>query len=411
MGRSTGAGALAIWVGHLKSTEVTTWRDDIYNGPALKAGAGLIGAEAIEAVHEHGLVVVTGECTTVGLAGGYTQGGGHSALSTNFGLAADQALEYEVVTAKGKIVKASRKSNQDLYWALSGGGGGNLGVVTSITVRAHPAGDVGGGTVQVGAAYTTPEAFNKAVAKLHEIIPAMVDQGASVIYYVSNAILVINPITILNSTGEHVRDTVLKPFLDTLTELGIPSSSNFTTLSYRDHYDTYMGPLPFGHVLVEEYQFGGRLIPRSVIEKDNDKFQTVLQNLTANGVLAVGSAGSYKAPKGVINAALPAWRKAIIQLQLTRPWDPTDWPGMLADQKRITNEFMPQIVAVTPGSGSYMNEADFNEPKWKESWFGINYAALWLAKKKWDPESRFYMFKGVGSEDWTVDAHGRMCRA
>lgn len=239
----------------------------------------------------------------------------------------------------------------------------------------------------------------------------MIDQGASVIYYVSNQILVINPITVLNSTGEHVRDVVLAPFLDTLTELGIPCSSSFTTLSYRDHYDTYMGPLPFGHVLVEEYQFGSRLIPRTVLEKNNDGFQAMLQNLTANGVLAVGSASDYSAPRGVKNSALPAWRDAIVQMQLTTPWDPTDWSKMLANQKQITNEFQQQIVKVTPGSGAYMNEADFNEPRWKETWFGKNYNALWLIKKRWDPDSVFYVMKGVGSEDWKVDVHGRMCRA
>ena len=76
-----------------------------------------------------GLVVVTGECPTVGLAGGYTQGGGHSALSTQFGLGADQTLEFEVVTAAGKVVTASRSENSDLFWALSGGGAGNYGVV------------------------------------------------------------------------------------------------------------------------------------------------------------------------------------------------------------------------------------------------------------------------------------------
>ena len=54
----------------------------------------------------------------VGVPGGYTQGGGHSALSTSFGLAADQTLEWEVVTAGGKLVTASRTQNADLYWAL-----------------------------------------------------------------------------------------------------------------------------------------------------------------------------------------------------------------------------------------------------------------------------------------------------
>jgi FAD/FMN-containing dehydrogenase len=81
-------------------------------------GAGVQGYEAMAAAATQGLVGVGGECSTVGVAGGYTQGGGHSALSTSFGLGADQTLEWEVVTASGKLVTASRTENEDLYWAL-----------------------------------------------------------------------------------------------------------------------------------------------------------------------------------------------------------------------------------------------------------------------------------------------------
>lgn len=52
-------------------------------------GAGVQGFEAYEAAHAKELAVVGGECPTVGIAGGYTQGGGHSALASKFGLAAD----------------------------------------------------------------------------------------------------------------------------------------------------------------------------------------------------------------------------------------------------------------------------------------------------------------------------------
>jgi FAD/FMN-containing dehydrogenase len=70
-------------------------------------GAGVQGFEAIAAAASEGLVVIEGECPTVGVAGGYTQGGGHSALSTAFGLGADQTLSFELVTATGRRVTAS----------------------------------------------------------------------------------------------------------------------------------------------------------------------------------------------------------------------------------------------------------------------------------------------------------------
>ena len=102
LGKSTGAGALSVWTHHLKDIEFLNWSDEHYNGKAIKMGAGVQGYEAMEAAQAEGLVIVGGECPTVGIAGGYSQGGGHSALSTSFGLGADQTLSWEVVTARSE---------------------------------------------------------------------------------------------------------------------------------------------------------------------------------------------------------------------------------------------------------------------------------------------------------------------
>jgi hypothetical protein len=123
-----------------------------------------------------------------------------------------------------------------------------------------------------------------------------------------------------------------------------------------------------------------------------------------------GSSGTFKAPQGVSNAVLPAWRKAIMSMQMGTLWDPLRWEDMLADQKKITEVYMPQIIAVTPGSGTYMNEADFNQPNWKEVFYGTNWDRLMAVKKKWDPKSLLYNWRGVNSEVWEVANDGRMCR-
>jgi len=411
-GRSTGAAALAIWTHYLTSTEVTTWSDSTYSGPAMKFGAGVLGYTATAAAHDAGLVVVGGECPTVGLAGGYTQGGGHSVLSTTFGLAADQTLQFEVVTASGTVVNASQTENSDLYWALSGGGPGTYGVVTSLTVRAFPEATIGGAAITLAAAYTTTELFNEAVTAFHGMLPNMSDLGANVAYLLTNQYLAVNPVTVYNSTADYVENVVLAPFVAKLATLGVPASISYSELSYAEHYETYMGPLPNGHLAVESYQFGSRLIPRSVVETDNDAFNEVVQNLTSNGIIAGGTAGSYANVNGVDNAAHPAWRDAIMQLQLASVWDndPDAWDSMLAAQKQMTDEFVPQLMAITPGSGTYVNEADFNQPNWKEDFFGDNYDKLLTIKEKWDPDGVFYILKGVGSDAWTVAADGRMCR-
>lgn len=367
----------------------------------------------LQAAHAKGFVAVSGECPTVGVAGGYTQGGGHSALSTSFGLGADQTLEFEVVTAAGQILTASPSQNSDLYWALSGGGSG-YGVVTSMTVKLHPEATIGGAKIIIAAATTTQDNFNKFVAGFHAMLPAMIDKGAMVIYLLTNTVFELEPVTVYNSTSDYVQNVVLADFNALLSELGItPISTQYTTLSYYDHYNTYMGPLPNGNLDVGDFNYGSRLIPRSVLENNNNALQAVLQNLTAHGVIMVGSSANYAKPAGAAsNAVFPVWRTTTVHLQIGTVWNNTaPWSQMVADQKTITNEYVPQLTAVTPNSGAYMNEGDFQQPNFQQTFFGSNYNTLLSIKKKYDPNSLFYGLRLVGSEAWTVDNNGRMCRA
>ncbi|KXJ86051.1 FAD binding domain-containing protein [Microdochium bolleyi] len=413
LGRSTGAGGLAIWTQGMKNIEFVDWKAPSYAGRAVRVGAGVIGYEILEAAHAQGLTVVSGECATVGLAGGFTQGGGHSTLSTQFGLGADQVLAYEVVVADGSTVVATPDRNRDLYWALSGGGAGTFGVVTSMVVKAYAASDVGGAAFQLLASSTTPQIFQDIVAKFHSELPAMVDNGAMVVYIATKNYLVLKPLTAWNKTAADVQNVILKPFTDFVTSKGVQLPIAYSALPYRDHFARYLGPLPQGSFEVQRYQFGGRLIPRNVVEQNNEALQAVLANFTSSGLLLAGSAGSYKQlPNTPANSVLPAWRDTLIQLQLISNWNAAgSQENSEADQRKITEVFMPQIEAVTPGSGSYMNEADFRQPNWQQQFFGANYRRLLDVKRKWDPQNLFYVLKGVGSEAWTVAQDGKMCRA
>ena len=413
LGRSTGAGALAIWTQGLKNITFGTWSDKFYSGPSATVGAGVLGSEVLEAANAQGLTVLSGECATVGLAGGFSQGGGHSVLSTAFGLGADNVLSYNVVTSEGRILTASATQNTDLYWALSGGGGGTYAVVTSMTVKAYQAQQVGGAAMQLLAASTTPENFAAATAKFHALMPAMIDKGAMVVFLQTPQYLVLKPVTVWNSTAAYVKDVVMAPFAAALVELGITPPIAYSELSYRDHYNRYMGPLPQGAYEVNRYQFGGRLIPRSVAENNSATLAKTYSELAASGVLLAGSSANYAKRAGTPdNSVQPTWRQTITQLQLITNWNSTaPWSNMEAAQKQMTEEFMPKITAITPGSGSYMNEADFRQPNWQSTFFGPNFARLQDIKRKYDPRSAFYILKGVGSDDWTVSASGRMCRA
>jgi len=102
---------------------------------AARISGGARASDVLAVTDPRGLAVVTGSCSSVGMTG-LTLGGGYGSLTGCFGLALDNLLGAEVVLADGRTVTASLNNEQELFWALRGGGG-NFGVVTSMRHRTH----------------------------------------------------------------------------------------------------------------------------------------------------------------------------------------------------------------------------------------------------------------------------------
>jgi FAD/FMN-containing dehydrogenase len=98
--------------------------------------AGVLWLEVVEAAAQHGLAALAGSSPDVGVVG-YTLGGGISFLGREYGLAANHVNAIELVTADGRLVRADREREPDLFWALRGGGG-SFGIVTAIEFELFP---------------------------------------------------------------------------------------------------------------------------------------------------------------------------------------------------------------------------------------------------------------------------------
>jgi FAD/FMN-containing dehydrogenase len=132
-------GGLMVDLSPMKSIHVDPERRTARAQPGLTLG------EFDRQTQAHGLATTMGIASEVGIAG-LTLGGGYGYLAGKYGLACDNLLSVELVTADGELVGASESENAELFWGVRGGGA-NFGVITSFEYRLHPVGKVLGGMV------------------------------------------------------------------------------------------------------------------------------------------------------------------------------------------------------------------------------------------------------------------------
>lgn len=394
---------------------MTSYQSAEYTGPAVKLGAGVIGGTVYEVVGAAGYRILGGTCPTVGLAGGYTSGAGHSLLNGAYGMAADAVLEWEVMTAQGEHLIATPSNNTDLYWALSGGGPGTFGVVLSMTTKIFLDGPIGSGILLFNMTSNATENYWEAIEDLWAFLPQFVDAGPNTWdFALTPTGFQAYAITVPDKNATEVQG-LLQPYLDRLTKRGINYSYTPTeSANYLKYFSSRFGPGVAG-AGPATVQLASRLIPRAGVlnSTQNKVIVDALRGFVDNEYWTMGChALNVKDIEHPDNAVLPGWRNAVATCNIVSYWD---WnvtqSEMQVRKKLLVDTLIPALEKATPGAGTYLNEID---SQWKGDWitelYGENYPRLLEIKEKYDPHHTFYAWTAVGSDSWVTDCEGRLCR-
>lgn len=352
--------------------------------------------------------------------GGYILGGGHSPLSSIYGMAADHVVGFEIVTPIGEFVTADSTSNPDLFWALRGGGGGTFGVVTSVTIKVYKDMPVATASWTLDSSKIGKDSFWAATKAFFDRAIENVDSGTYSYILImptgKDFMFVMQPFFAPNKTATQL-NSILAPYFSRLTALNIPFSPKIS--EYKGFYSAWQAEFPLEPQSGASSVVSSRLIPRSNFASEtgrNITFNVLRQTLEAGQmIIAFNMATRGSNPDNAVN---PAWRNSVYHIitgiSINQKGASAE---IMAARAALTNGTMQKWRDITPGSGAYLNEADRLEPNWQQSFWGDKYARLLEIKKDMDHRDALWAHHAVGSEGWQVESfdglpneNGKLCQ-
>lgn len=329
------------------------------------------------------------------------------------------------MTPTGEFLTANSTTNTDLFWALRGGGGGTFGVVTSVTTKAFKDTVVTAASWSFDSGKLGKDKFWAAAKAVLDRSVDFVDNGVYTYFVLAPSSngqdfsFAMQPFFAPNKTKAGL-NTILAPLQSRLTSLNVPFSPKIT--EYKGFYPAWQAEFSLESQSDVQTAFGSRLFPRSNFASEtgrNVTFTGLRQTVEANQTIIGFNLGPTLARGGnPDNAVNPAWRNAVLHAITSQRWDvKASAADIRAARTSFTNGTMKKWRDLTPGSGSYLNEADRLEPNWQQSFWGDKYTKLAQIKKDWDPKTVFWAANAVGSEGWAVESvdglpneNGKLCQ-
>ncbi len=369
-GKSVCEGGMMIDLSSMHSVEI-----DSDEKTAVVGGGALLG-HLDTATFAHNLATTTGIVSHTGV-GGFTLGGGFGRTDRKFGLAIDNVLAADLVTADGQLRHVNADENPDLYWAIRGGGG-NFGVATSLTYQLHPFDPmIFGGSV----VYPFEQAKDVLLfyAEYSESLPDEANvEPIGAVSPEGNKILVVE----VSYVGEHKKgEQVFAP----LRAFGKPVADDVGPLSYQElqtRYDAVMG-----HGL-QNYLKSGYIpeLTPVIIETIVENFDG--ENVSMMWFQHLGGQTARVAP----DATAFAHRNVHSNFGIQGFWtDPAENEQRIAAVRKYYAAMEPHMA------GFYTNLNDDTEKKTWGNYAG-NYPRLVKIKTKYDPNNLFRLNANIRPE-------------
>lgn len=336
----------------------------------VRAGGGAWGGHVDAASQKQGLATPLGQISNTGIAG-LTLGGGFGWLSRRFGLACDNLVSVELVTADGKVRHVSASDEPDLFWAVRGGGG-NFGVATVFEYRLHPLNP----TVIAGHVDFPAAQVRDAIEFYAELIThAPRELSVDLLLGASEDGQPHATIYVVYSGGEKSAGEVLGP----LQRFGKPLKNTIGPNSYLAIQTQFDSPPvdPARHYLkggfVSDYSAG---LIRVLAEEVRLDGRTSMYFQSANG--AVGDVAQ--------TATAFSHRAVIANMMLSGDWkDPSeDEPG-----RKAIHAIWSKLAPFTDGYYVNLNNVDPKDRGQTQSNYGPNFPRLAVLKKQYDPLNLF----------------------
>jgi len=343
-----------------------------------------------------GLIPVGGGCPTVAPPG-FMQGGGYSFVSRSYGMSIDSLLAIQIVTPDGKLMRIDRESNskedQDIFWAISGGGGGNFGIIVEMEMRVHkPYSKL----MLVGQIRYPLEQTEEVLGYYNEWVEKIPD-AMSCYGFIGNQpdavntsknVKVLGLTPVFNGDGaegiELLKDLLkLKPINADLRNMTLPDwefYNGYTTLV--KNRSAYMRSL-----ILQKDRMNNK------VAKVITEYMNMAPSAASFAVWTLGGGAiSQKAP----TESAYVHREARFIPEVKSIWD-ADKPGDAYSNVEWAYEFFEAMRVAGDATGAYVNYIDPLLHNWADMYYGENYERLKKIKKDIDPDNLFSFQQSIGS--------------